>query len=246
TWQIIIATRWSDDDLIARLVDPKNPFYKEDVAKQWTVINVPAEIDDEEMARALGKKLGDALWPEGFPLQLLHTATAMDPVGYSALYMGRPTPPEGAFYKAYMLHTYKSAALFPKRARMYLTGDLALSPDRYADKSCVGVWGVDENDDLWLHPELYWDRKASDESVNTIIEYGCRHQIMDAWFEKGQLDKAIGPFLEKRMQEELAAGKKAYFPITRLPVSGNKGMRALAIRGRMAQGRVHFPEFAPW
>jgi predicted phage terminase large subunit-like protein len=216
------------------------------IAKQWTVINVPAEIDQAEMAAALGKNVGDALWPERFPLQLLHTAKAMDPTGYSALYMGRPTPPEGAFFKGYMLHTYGSAAQFPKRARMYLTGDLALSPDRYADKSCVGIWGVDENDDLWLHPELYWDRKASDESVNTIIDYGCRHQIMDAWFEKGQLDKAIGPFLEKRMQEELAAGKKAYFPITRLPVSGNKGMRALAIRGRMAQGRVHFPEFAPW
>jgi hypothetical protein len=99
TWQVIIATRWSDDDLIARLTDPQNPYYNEEVASKWTVINIPAEIDDAELARALGVEVGSALWPERFPLELLRTSKLMDPIGYSALYMGRPTPPEGAFYK---------------------------------------------------------------------------------------------------------------------------------------------------
>lgn len=246
TWQVIIGTRWSDDDIIARLTDPKNPHYNADVAKQWTVINIPALVEDEELARALGLKAGESLWPARFPKELLETARKMDPVGFSALYMGRPTPPEGTFYKEWMLHTYKVPSEFPKRCRMYLTGDLAVSPQLTADKSCVGVWGVDENDELWLHPELYWDRKSSDESVDRIIDMGCTFQVMEAFWEKGQLDRAIGPFFEKRMSEELAKGRKAYFGLTRLPVAGDKGVRSLAFRGRAAQRKVHFPEFAPW
>ncbi len=246
SWQIIIATRWSDDDIIARLTDPTNPHYNPDVAKQWKVINLPAEMDDPELAQALGMKVGEALWPERFPLELLRTAKAMDPVGYSALYMGRPTPPEGAFYKQADIHEYRHPAQFPKRCRMYLTGDLAVSPERHADRSCVGLWGLDEDDVLWLHPDLYWDRKASDESVEILLDKGARFSVMEAFFEKGQLDKAIGPFLEKRQMEKGAVDARYYFTLSRLPVAGNKGLRSTSTRGRMRQGKVMFPSFAPW
>lgn len=243
TWQVIIATRWSDDDLIGRLTDPNNPFYKEEVAKQWTVINVPAEIDDPEMARAFGVEVGSALWPERFPLHLLRTAKIMDPLGYSALYMGRPTPPEGSFYKMTDFEDcfYGSAREFPGRARMYQTGDLAVSAEMRADKSCVGHWGLDEHDTLWLHHDLYWDRRSSDESVDEMIKRGKDHNIMEAYYEKGQLDKAIGPFLEKRMEE-----MEAYWTLTRLPVAGDKAVRSLSFRGRLRQGKVKFPRFATW
>lgn len=246
TWQIIISTRWSDDDIIARLTDPKNPYYNADVAKQWTVINIPAIVDDEELARALGLVAGQSLWPERFPKELLETARKMDPVGFSALYMGRPTPPEGSFYQHYMLHTYDSAAKFPKRARMYMSGDLAVSPHLRADKTCVGVWGVDENNELWLHPELYWGKKSSDESVDRIIDMGCRFEAMELFWEKGQIDKAVGPFLKTKMQEALNEGRRAYFGLTTLPVTGDKGARSLAFRGRASQQKVHFPDFTEW
>lgn len=241
SWVIIIMTRWSDDDLIARLTDPKNSHYRKSVAKQWTVINIPAIMDNEDIAKALGKKVGDALWPERFPLELLATAREMDPYGFSALSMGRPTPPEGAFYKINDIYTYDKPGDFPTNARMYQTGDLAVSVDLTADKSAVGTWGLDQDDVLWLHPDLYWERRSSDESVDEIITRGLDHKIIEAFYERGQLDKAVGPFLEKRMAE-----KKAFFTLTRLPVAGNKGMKSLSMRGRMRQGKVRFPSFAPW
>lgn len=241
SWQAVIMTRWSDDDVIARLTDPKNRHYKQSVAKQWTVINIPSIMEDEAIAKALGKKVGDALWPSKFPLEHLATAREMDPYGFNALYMGRPTPPEGAFYKVNDIYEYNNPNDFPKNARMYLTADLAVSPEMWADKSCIGAWGLDENDVLWLHPDMFWERKSSDESVAEIIERGKQYNIMEAFFEKGQLDKAIGPFLEKAMGEA-----HAYFSVTRLPVAGNKGVRSLSIRGRMRQGKVRFPAFSPW
>ena len=170
--------------------------------------------------------------------------------------MGRPTPPEGAFYKQHHLHTYDSYQQLPKRFRSYLTADLAVSPDKNADKSCAGIWMLDEDGCLWLHPELYWDRKSSDESVEKLIELGSRYKVSDCWMEKGQMDKAIGPFFEKRHMELVRLGKAKspegvqykpqYFNIQRLPVAGSKGLRSSSIRGRMAQGKVKFPSFAPW
>lgn len=241
SWQIIIMTRWHEDDVIGRLTDQKNRFYKQSVARHWTVLNIPAIMTDEGIAKALGKKVGDALWPDRFPLEHLAIAREMDPYGFSALYQGKPTPPEGAFYKRSDIYTYDEPGLFPKNARMYQTGDLAVSPDKTADKSAVGTWALDEDDVLWLSPDLYWERKSSDESVEEIIDRGLQHKIMEAWYEKGQIEKAIGPFLAKRMQ-----ARKAYFTVTSMSVSGNKGVRSLSIRGRMRQGKVRFPSFAPW
>ena len=60
---IIIATRWSDDDVIGRLTDPSNPCYDKEEAERWKVINIPAVLDAKS-AKLLGRKEGEALWPE--------------------------------------------------------------------------------------------------------------------------------------------------------------------------------------
>jgi predicted phage terminase large subunit-like protein len=238
--QVIIQTRWSDDDLIGRLVDPSNPHSDAEIAKHWTYINIPAIMDNEDIARALGKEIGDALWPERFGLPLLENARRMDPVGFSALYQGRPTPLEGAFYKAENIHTYQRGQL-PGNLRIYGSGDLAVSPEIYADHSAVGNWGLDENDDLWLLPELYWEKKSADESVEQIIDFGKQYKWLTFFGEKGVIDRSVGPFLRKRMQE-----RGVHFHIETFPTTGSKATRSTSIRGRMAMGKVHFPGFAPW
>lgn len=238
--QVIIATRWSEDDLIGRLTDKNNPHYHPLVGAQWKVINIPAEIVDEELATIMGKNLGDALWPERFPLETLAIKRALDPVAYSALYMGKPTPPEGVYFKDSEIFTYGPDEM-PKVFRPYMTGDLALGENKKADKTCVGKWMLDENDNLYLHQELFWERKKADDSVEKIIDLMETFAPMDTWWEKGQIAKAVGPFFMQR-----AAERRCYHAITGLPVTGDKGMRATSIRGRMRFGKVFFPRFAPW
>lgn len=238
---VVIQTRWDEDDLIGRLTDPRNKHYKESVAKQWTVINIPAIQDDPDMAALMGKKVGDALWPERFPLSLLETAKSLNPVAFSALYQGKPTPPEGAFFKRASIFTYDSIDELPKNLCYYGAGDLAVSPERNADSSVVGNAGLDEDDTIWILPDLYWEKKASDESVEQIIDFCERYRWLDSFWEKGQLDRAVGPFMRKR-----AAEREVVLSTRLFPASGSKGFRATAIRGRMAQGKVKFPSFAPW
>lgn len=240
SFQIIIQTRWHEDDLIGRLTDPTNAHYDPEVAKQWTYINIPAILDDEALATAMGKKVGDALWPKRFPLTLLDTAKRLDPIGFSALYMGRPTPPEGSFYKSDMLIGYERREL-PKNYMAYGTFDLAVSPERDADSSVILNWALDEDDVLWLLPDIYWEKQPADVSVENILQFAKQYSWFDAWGEKGQIDRMLRPFLNKRMQEE-----ELFFNYHAMPVSGNKGMRSVAMRGRMAQGKVRFPKFASW
>lgn len=243
---IVIMTRWHEDDLIGRLTDPKNKHYDAEESKKWTYINIPAILTEKErpLANALGIKLGKdgeaALWPERFPLAHLRSARRLNPIGFSALYMGRPTPPEGSFYKRYCLYGYKPNEL-PRELRYYGSCDLAVSTERDRDKSVILNWGMDEFETLWLLPDCYWGQKNSDELVDTLIDYARQYGWMDLFGEKGQIDKAIGPFLTKRMKEE-----NVWFNTTTLAAQGNKGFRSISMRGRMAQGKVRLPFFAPW
>jgi hypothetical protein len=236
---IIIQTRWHEDDLIGRLTDPTNPCYSKEIADSWTYVNIPAILDDVRIAEALGRKLGDALWPERFPLPHLESARMLNPVAFSALYMGRPTPPEGAYFKLTDLHGYKRDEL-PARGAKYMAGDLALSVEIDRDHTVFGGALLD-GDTLWILPDLYWEQKAADDTVEAMIDWVSEHGPLNSWWERGQIAKAVGPFLEKRMQE-----RGVFTNMETLPSAASKGAKCLSIRGRMRQGKVRFPTFAPW
>ena len=57
--------------------------------------------------------------------------------------------------------------------------------------------------------------------------------------ERGHIEMAIGPFLEKRVAERKLSS--AYFKDLKVG-RRDKELRARAIQGRMQQGKVFFPE----
>ena len=71
--------------------------------------------------------------------------------------------------------------------------------------------------------------------------------MMDRWEtimwgeEKGQIDKAIGPFLVKRQNERRIYGARSQWTS-----AIDKEQRARSIQARMAMGKVYFPSAAPW
>lgn len=240
---VIVATRWAEDDLIGRLTDPTNHYYNTKVAEKVVNINLPAIVDDAELAQALGVPLGGSLWEERFPLKMLEIRRELDPAGFSALEMGRPTPPEGNFFKRAGFKTYGSPAHLPADIRWYGAADLAVSPQRDANSSVIANFGLDPAGDIWVHWDLFWEKKAADESVDQLIAYCKQFNWFEFFGEKGQISNAIGPFLTKRAAEE---GATALTVPMLFPTTGDKGRRASSIRGRMTQGRVNFPSFAPW
>ena len=252
-------TRWHEDDLIGRLCDPNHPErdkqYK-GIADDWTYINIPAVIEDPKLAAELGLTLevptesrvldqfGDkpmsALWPERKGLAFLSEAKRMDPRTFQALYMGQPTREDGEYFKAEHILEYDPADL-PKDLKIYGASDHAVSTKQDRDPTVLGCVGVDDNDDIWVLPDIVWRQMQTDQTVEELLMQFKLHKPQLWWMESELISKSFGPFLHKRMLEE-----KIYVTIDPVIPAKDKQTRARAIQGRMSMGKVHLPRFAPW
>ena len=235
---VICMTRWHEDDIIGRITNPRNEYYDEKFARDWTVVNIPAFAEEND---PVGRKPGEVLWPERSSAKFLDTQRRINPSGFSALYMGRPAPPEGDFFKSAHLQTYASMGDLPSNLRYYAASDHAISMDQKADKTCMGVVGVDQDNNIYVMPDLVWRKLDAEHQVDSMLALMREHRPLFWWAEKGHISKSIGPFLRKRMLEE-----GVYASIVEKTPSKDKMTRAQAIQGRMAMGKVFFPRFAPW
>jgi hypothetical protein len=66
----------------------------------------------------------------------------------------------------------------------------------------IGCVGIDENDDIWVLPDLVWDRMETDGIVEDAAAQFKAHKPQLWWMESELISKSFGPFLRKRMHEE--------------------------------------------
>lgn len=256
---IVIQTRWHEDDLIGRLCDPNHPERKgifEGIDEDWVYIDLPAVITDESLATTLGLKLslptapavirqfGEkpmvALWEERQNLERHARMRRLDRVMFDALYMGKPSPDEGIDFKESMFASYRPDQL-PRNLVKYGASDHAVTEKRRADKTCLGCVGIDQNDNIYVLPDLEWGRYETDKTVDLIVRQMQRHKPFAWWMESELISKSFGPFLKKRMVET-----QAYVALHPVTPHGDKLARSRGIHGRMSMGKVLFPTFAPW
>jgi predicted phage terminase large subunit-like protein len=241
---VIIMTRWHEDDLVGRLIDPAHPNYNPEVAKQWTVLKLPGVFTDEhaEIAKVLNKQIGDSLWPARYSPEHIERIRIQSPRTFTALYQGDPTPPDGSLFKVEWLHEYQAHELPPPdQLVIFAASDHAVSVKRHGDPSVLGLVGVDSRNRIFVLPDLTWKKIPVDAMVNIMIQKMKHYKPRYWWMENENISKAFGPFLRKRMQEE-----QIYVPIIPVTPHSDKAVRSSAIQGRMQQGKVLFPSFAPW
>ena len=236
---VLVMTRWNEDDIVGRLTDPRNPAYNKEEAAKWKVLNLPAIA---ELSDPMGRKPGEALWPERFPLPMLEAQKRIDPSGFMALYQQRPSPEEGAFFRADWLKTYMVANR-PKaeEMRIYAASDHAIGTDKKRhDASCMVIAGVCPNKYLWIL-DCYWARKPPDQTVESMLDLVALWKP-SMWFAENEaILKSIGPWIHKRKIE-----RGIPVVIDSIPVHKNKEAIAQSIAGLLQAGRVVFPRAAPW
>jgi predicted phage terminase large subunit-like protein len=237
---VVIQTRWHDDDLIGRLTDPANPCYSQAEALKWRVIDMPAIARDGDV---LGRKPGEALWPERFDLDYLDTIRTTDVRGFQALYQGRPTAEEGSFFKVVHMKTYARMNEMPHRdkLRFYAASDHAVSLEQGRDKTCLMVIGVDDRDRIWVQPDIFWQQADTATVIERMILMIDKYQPLFWWAEKGHISKSIGPFLQKRMLE-----KRTFCTVIEIQPVADKQTRAQSMQARMSLMKVLFPAFTHW
>ena len=237
---VIVQTRWTEDDLVGRLIDPLNPHYNAEEAKAWRKIDLPALAEENDI---LGRPEGEPLWPERFTKEYLHDIRATDPRGFAALYQGRPSPREGAFFRHEDIVPYHRMDQMPAESKMrfYAASDHAVSTERVADKTCLMVVGVDEKDHIWIMPDVVWMRLDAHAAVEGMLVLMKKYKPQFWWAEAGAITKSIGPFLRKRMVE-----KGIFCAMDPISPAVDKQQRAQAIQARTSMRMVHFPAFTRW
>lgn len=234
---VIIQTRWHEDDLVGRLTDPSNDYFDEEEAKKWKIIDLPALAMEDD---PLGRKPGEALWPERFDEDFLLGMQRVDARGFSSLYQGRPTPQGGAFFREEWLKTYKPSEL-PKQLRFYCASDHAVSTTQDRDKTVLLPVGVDPKGDIYVMPDAWIRHANAEQTVEAMLTIMRKYKPQFWWAERSHITKSLGPFLRRRMREE----NVNCAVVDVIPIS-DKQTRAQSIQGRIAMGRVFFPERAVW
>ena len=138
---ILIQTRWHEDDLGGWLL--------EDSDDDWVVIDLPAiAMDDND---AIGRKKGEALWPELWTLdKLQQRKNELGEYWFSAMYQQQPQPLEGGILKRAWLDYYDPMDPTIRQVQLsntvtYTGWDLAISEKETADYTCSCTLKVDVN-----------------------------------------------------------------------------------------------------
>jgi predicted phage terminase large subunit-like protein len=106
---ILIMTRWHEDDLAGRIL-------VSDDAPSWTVVKLPAEAEEND---PMGRKPGEALCPERYPLENLKRIHQVLGNSYYALYQQTPVAPEGEMFKRAWFETVKETPAQGVRVRYW-------------------------------------------------------------------------------------------------------------------------------
>lgn len=237
---ILTFTRWHNDDPIGRLTDPENPHYNRALAERIKIINLPAIAEEDD---PLGRKPGEALWPDGpdqFDLDFLKEQQALDPLGFAALYQQQPSLLDGDLFKRENINFYRRDQL-PADLRIYGASDHAVATGQRNDFTVLLKIGIDPQSNIYVL-ECFWQKAKSDVVVEAMLNMaGGDKRPLLWWAEKGHISKSIGPFLKKRMQE---TGN--YMNVREVTPIGDKAQRAQSIAGRVAMGKLYLPQGAPW
>jgi predicted phage terminase large subunit-like protein len=133
---VLIGTRWHEDDIIGYVL-------REHAHQGWEVVNIPALCIDPD-TDPLHRAMGDALWPEKFPVPELESIRqSIGPRDWSALYQQAPSADDGDIFKRVYWMEWDSAKYgSPEVEYIVQSYDTAYSEKKTADYTAIQTWGV--------------------------------------------------------------------------------------------------------
>lgn len=269
---LVIMTRWSEKDLAGRLLYAEHtrrreieeraltdPSALDELAtlENWEVLSFPAIAEHDEYLTPTGdlvyttgegqvllRKQGEALHPERFDLNsLLQVRHTLQPRHWQSLYQQNPTPETGSYFAKEMVR-YEPERPEWQAMTLFAAWDLAIGQRQQNDWTVGVIGAMDWNGDLHI-VDMIRGRMNAHEIALAIVETAWKYGCLLTGIEKGQLELAIRPELERVMRDTrrtitLAEGDEALRPMS------DKLARARALQGMMQRGRIVFPADQTW
>lgn len=243
--QVMILTRWHEDDPAGRILpegwDGESGWFDGRDGRKWYVICLPAIAD--RLDDPLDRKIGETLWPEWFSLEHWEPFKRNRRTWVS-LYQQKPTAEDGTFFQKHWFKRY-TLNMLPDNLHKYITSDHAPGGEVDSDFSCVRVWGVDCEGDLYLL-DGFRHQETLDKTMDRVVgnkeekQTGLikRHKPF-AWFPEDDNNwKSIAGFVTKAMREQ-----QTYCRIEPIsPHGADKQVKAQPFQAMASSGRVWIPE----
>lgn len=220
-WQLVISTRWSDDDFVGCLLRQQ---YKK--KKLWKVIHTPA-LDSR----------GRSYWPEEYPTELLKEKEYNEPASFAIQYMGDTTGGSTQIIRKLGVYEEEPEEILKTKDLMLASGwDTCLKKGEENDFNVGFTAGLDQHGVIWVIDQLK-GRWGVPELARQMIESYEKFKQFTVWIE----DTAAGtPAIDTVMEEA------PIVPTEPVPVSGDKISRANSLAGWIHGGHILFPEKATW
>ena len=215
--EIVVMTRWHEDDLVGRLLKlaKENPE-----ADQWIVLHLKA-IED-----------GKALWPERYPLEILEKIKAtIGSRAFESLYQGEPSIAEGEIIKREWWQYFDE---LPNLQRIIHSWDTAFKTKQSNDFSVCTVWGEADNGYYLLN---VWRGR---------VEFPELKAVATALNEKDKPSAVLIEDMASGQSLIQELGRGTPLPVLPVKVDKDKISRASAASPLIEAGKVFLPRNAPW
>lgn len=223
---VVVMTRWHEGDLAGYILANK--------VEPWTVITLPALAEESDI---LGRKVGEALWPEAFPVsELLRTRQIEGPRHWNALYQQRPSAEAGNIIKREWWVPWKERDP-PKMEYIIQAYDTANAEGKDNDYTAVSTWGVFRIDGI---PNVMLISV-----YNKKRDYQLMRKEVTHLYNHYQPDQAICEYKQSGITliQDL---RRAGIPLLKFTPDTDKVARAHAVVPFFESGRVHYPAGKWW
>lgn len=232
--ELIVFTRWHDDDIIGRLEKSGEPIIDmtdisdlDNIEPQaWVRISFEALKTGEKTALDQ-RDIGEALWEERHSRQKLEAQKALDGVQFQCLYQGNPGSAEGRLFQ-YPFRTWTDKREYGTYIRSGNYTDVADEGDDYLFSACYDIYKSDnvaynertkrfEPIIYALITDMEYTQDNTDVTTVTVPAMINRNGTQRAWIESNN----GGAGFEKAVRKKVKAATIPFYQ------NGNKESRII-------------------
>jgi predicted phage terminase large subunit-like protein len=223
---ILVMTRWHQDDLAGRILAEE----KLSGIKEWEVINFPALANADDI---LGRKEGDALWPERYPTDVMvNTKRIVGSRVWNALYQGNPQDPQSQKFQRDWFKYYDN---LPREISRRSAGvDTATSMKSSNDNTSLVDICRDEEGFLYVD-----DCFCEKITVSGFAKHLINQQKVKK-YNKIKLEKNNAGEAFKQRIDEVAREESVAVPVECEQTSTDKMVRAMEFQALVENGTLRF------
>lgn len=229
--ELIVFTRWHEDDLIGRILEKENVVQIESLSdisdispSTWIYVNFEA-IKDSQPTEIDPRRIGEALWPERHNIESLKEKRQLDPIRFSCMYQGDPSMQEGLLYGREFL-TYQN---LPKQTRTI--ANYTDTADTGTDYLCSICYMVDLEGNIFITDVLY-TQSAMEETEYLLPKMLRENNVRIAYVESNNGGRGFA----RTVQQACPDVRVIWFT-----QRGNKESRILTNSATVLQ-KIRFPE----